>query len=262
MSGARILFPDFRDEQSASKYPFIDSATLTSEDGAVTFEPDTFIDASFYAINSGAHIYVSSVIVGAQKITLVIGDEDNDNIASTSFEPNPVRSPENGALNLVDGYGRPAGTLVTNEENLVLFAGWPVGTYRFTQEATEFVATTSIPAQESGVRGVLTGDDRLTTGDLWLIGDAGVVIRHEGEENGKQIVRVDVVGVPLFNRFLCTPFERFTPKNFVKTINNCPPDEYGNFTLTATNFEVDDTVLRITNKDGIIFIDAIGRKVV
>lgn len=262
MSGARILFPDFRNEQADSRYPFADGATLTATDGVTTIARDTFIDASFYVINAGNNLYISTVIVEPQKITIRFGDENSPLIAETFFAPNPVNAPSTGALTVVDLYGRPAGTLVTATDNLSLFTGWPAGTYTFTPAATEFVATTLIPAQEQGVRGVLTGDNKLITGDLWLIGDGGVVLRHMGEQNGYQIIRVDVVGVPLFSRFLCLPFDRFAPKNFVKTINNCPPDEYGNFTLTATNFEVDDTVLRISNKDGIIFIDAVGRKVV
>lgn len=262
MSGARILFPDFRDEQADSRYPFVDTATLRATDGVTTISRDTFIDASLYVIGGRNHVHISTVIVTPQKITLRIGDEDTDNLAETSFVPNPIQTPDNDTLTLTDTRGRPAGALIANADKLVLFSGWDIGTYTFTQAATEFVASVCIPANEPGVRGALTAADDLITGDLWLIGDGGVVFRYEGEQNGYQIIRVDVVGVPLFSRFLCIPFERFTPKNFVKTINNCPPDEYGNFTLTATGFEVDDTVLRVTNRDGIIFIDAVGRKVV
>jgi hypothetical protein len=262
MSSARILFPDFRDEQSDSRYPFADTATLTATDNVTAIERDTFIDATFYAINSRGTIYISSVVVTPQKITIKIGDEAAAAIAETSFIPNPVSGPENGVLHLKDAYGRPAGVLIASKEKLVLFAGWVIGTYTFSRAATSFVATTVIPAQEAGVRGVLSAADDLITGDLWLIGDGGVVFRYEGEQNGYQIIRVDVVGVPLFSRFLCIPFDRFVPKNFVRTINNCPADEYGNFTITATGFEVEDTVLRVSHKDGIIFIDAVGRKVV
>lgn len=262
MSGARILFPDFRDEQSDSRYPFVDTATLVATDGVTAINRDTFIDASLYVIGGRNHLYISTVIVTPQKITLRIGDENNSNLAETSFAPNPIQTPDNDTLTLTDTRGRPAGALIANADKLVLFAGWDIGTYTFTRAATEFVATVRITANEPGVRGLLTATNNLITGDLWLIGDGGVVFRYEGEQNGCQIIRVDIVGVPLFSRFLCIPFERFTPKNFVKTINNCPPDEYGNFTLTATGFEVDDTVLRVTNRDGIIFIDAVGRKVV
>lgn len=262
MSGARILFPDFRDEQSDSRYPFVDTATLRADDGVTEIARDTFLDASLYVIGGRGHFYISAVIVAPQKITLRIGDDDTANIAETSFIPNPIQTPDNDTLTLTDARGRPSGALIADAEKLVLFSGWDIGTYTFTPLATEFVATVSIPANEPGVRGALTEAGDLITGDLWLVGDGGVVLRHEGEQDGYQIIRVDIVGVPLFSRFICIPFERFTPKNFVKTINHCPPDEYGNFTLTATGFEADDTVLRVTNKDGIIFIDAVGRKVV
>lgn len=262
MSGARILFPDFRDEQGDSRYPFADTATLLADNATTAISRDAFIDASLYVIGARRRVYISKITIAAQKITIQIGDENTVNLASTSFVPNPIQAPENGVLTLTDLRGRPAGAIVADVDKLVLFSGWDVGVYTFQPTATEFAASVCIPANEPGVRGALTANDDLITGDLWLIGDGGVVIRHEGEQNGYQIIRVDIVGVPLFSRFVCIPFERFTPKNFVKTINNCPPDEYGNFTVTATGFEAEDTVLRVTHKDGIIFIDAVGRKVV
>lgn len=262
MAAARILFPDFREEQSDSRYPFSDTATLIANDGITTFRRDTFIDASFYIIGAGQRVFISSITVAPQLITLNISDETQENIAATSFSPNPIQAPENGALVVLDNYGRPAGTLIVTTDNLSLFSGWTVGTYEFDISATEFVSTTVIPTREPGVRGITAPSAALFTGDLWLIGDAGVVFRYEGVQDGFNVIRVDIAGVPLFSRFLCIPFERFTPKNFVKTINNCPPDEYGNFTITATGQKAPDTVLRITQQDNIIFIDAVGRKVV
>lgn len=262
MSGARILFPEFRDEQSDSRYPFADTATLIATDGVTTIARDTFIDATLHPINAGTRIYLSAVVVEQQKITIQIGDETTRVIAQTSFNPSPGQFVPTDVLPLADLRNRPAGALVAATDKLVFFSSWDIGRYEFTPAATEFVASVCIPAQEPGVRGALTEKDDLITDDLWLIGDGGVVIRHEGVQNGYQIIRVDIVGVPLATRFVCIPFDRFTPKNFVRTINNCPADEYGNFTLTATGFEVEDTVLRVSHRDGIIFIDAVGRKVV
>lgn len=261
--GTRILFPDFRDEQKDSRYPFVDTATLVSEDGLVRIERDTFIDAVFHIINARNHIHISSVVVNSHLITINFSDEVNTNIAAASFSPTPVQATDTGALPIYDTLGRPAGSIVASASNLSLFAGWAIGTYAFEQTATEFVASTVIPANEPGVRGVkTTSTPNLMTGDIWLIGDGGVTFRYAGVQDGKQIIRVDVTGVPLFSRYQCIPFDRFQSKNFVRTINNCPPDEYGNFTLTATGHQVEDTVLRISQNDGIIFIDAIGRKVV
>jgi hypothetical protein len=261
--GTRILFPDFREEQRDSRYPFVDTATLVSGDGRVQIERDTFIDAVFHIINATNRIHISSVVVTTQNVTINLGDEFNTRVASVSFFPTPVQDTQSGALQIFDPLGRPAGTLVTAAEKLSLFAGWAIGTYEFDVAATEFVATTVIPANEPGVRGVkTTSTQNLMTGDIWLIGDGGVTFRHEGVKDGKQIIRVDITGVPLFQRYQCLPFDRFQSKNFVRTINNCPPDEYGNFTLTATGQQAEDTVLRVSQGDGIIFIDAIGRKVV
>lgn len=259
---ARILFPDFREEQKDSRYPFVDTANLTAEDGITVIQRDTFIDAVFHVIGAGNRIYISSITVGAQKITINFGDETTAIVASTSFVPNPIAATPSGGLSIYDPLGRPAGTIVATKDNLSLFTGWSVGDYEFSPSATEFVSTTVIPAREPGVRAIMPATKELATGDLWLIGDNGVTFRHEGVQDGKQIIRVDVVGVPLFKRALCVPYDRFQSKNFVRSINNCPPDDYGNFTLTATGHEADDTVLRITQSDGIIFIDAVGRKVV
>lgn len=259
---ARILFPDFRDEQKDSRYPFVDTANLTANDELTVIQRDTFIDAVFYIIGAGNRIYISSVTVAAQKVTITFGDENNAAVAYTSFAPNPIAATPNGGLAVYDPLGRPAGMIVATKDNLSLFTGWSIGEYEFSPAATEFVSTTVIPAREPGVRAIMPATKELATGDLWLIGDTGVTFRHEGVQDGKQIVRVDVVGAPLFKRAVCTPYDRFQSKNFVRTINNCPPDDYGNFTLTATGYEADDTVLRITQSDGIIFIDAVGRKVV
>lgn len=62
MSGARILYPEFRDEQSDSRYPFADSATLVSTtNAAAVIAADTFIDASFFPIG-GARLCTSRLL--------------------------------------------------------------------------------------------------------------------------------------------------------------------------------------------------------
>jgi hypothetical protein len=259
---ARILFPDFREEQRDSRYPFVDTANLLATDGLTAIQRDTFIDAVFHIIGAGNRVYISSVKIESQKVTITLGDETTDAVAAATFAPSPIAATASGGLAIYDLLGRPAGTLVATKDNLSLFTGWSIGTYEFTREATEFVSTTVIPTREPGVRGLSPATKELITGDVWLIGDGGVTFRYGGVQDGKQIIRVDVTGVPLSNRFLCVPYERFQSKNFVRTINGCPPDEYGNFTITATGHEIDDTVLRVTQADGIIFIDAVGRKVV
>ena len=173
--------------------------------------------------------------------------------------------PTDGVLQFFDVYDRPAGMLLSNPLSLGRFSTWTTAVYTFEPTAAEFVASVSIPANEPGVRGVLSPTGALLAGDIWLLGDAGIVIRRE--QNTESVIRVDVVGVPLFKRFVCEPLDDFPAKNYLQTINGCGPDAYGNFTITATGEDVlartqrgkDDTVLRVYPQNGTIVFDAVGR---
>lgn len=258
MSGARLLFPQFRDEQEDSRYPFADMATLVSKESKLSLGRDTFLDASFYVIGGGAGLYLTQIVITSDAVTLAVGDTAKKLRATTTYPTN--NPPENGVLEFVDEYGRPAGMLLAQRLKLLEVSAWPAGTHTFVASATPFVASVVIPAREPGVRGVLTADAELLVGDLWLIGDRGVQLRQDGEG----VIRIDIIGEPLFLRALCADKDKFSPKRFVKTINGCPPDEYGNFILTASGHGAADTILRIYpngNGNGLV-IDAVGKKVV
>jgi len=263
MTDARILFPQFRDEQSDSRYPFADSATLTSLNGEVQIRSDTFIDATFFPIGATGQLYISNVTITTQKVTITVGDAALPDRIKAEY--NPAQPPLSGVLAFYDGYRRPAGMLLADTLNIGIFSTWPAGNYSFEQTATAFVATTCIPANEPGVRGLLTPAGDLLAGDVWLVGDAGVLIRKEaGTEN---VIRVDVIGVPLFKRFVCEPIDDFPAKPYLKTINGCGPDQFGNFTITATGHGVsartngakNDTILRVYPQNGMLMFDAVGR---
>jgi len=266
MTDARILFPEFRDEQSDSKYPFADYVTLAATDNFSRIAGDTFIDAALFPIGSTGRLYITTITVDVQAITIAIGDDNTPNLLSATY--NPAMPPEDGVLQFFDSYNRPAGMLLSSPLNLGRFSTWTAAVYAFDRTATEFVASVSIPANEPGVRGVLSPAGDLLTGDIWLIGDAGIVIRRE--QDTENVIRVDVVGVPLFKRFVCEPLDDFPAKNYLRTINGCGPDPFGNFTITATGEGVknatagvkDDTVLRVYPQNGTIVFDAVGRSTI
>lgn len=253
MADARILYPQFRDEQSDSRYPFADAATLTSTSGAVKIRPTAFIDASFFVIGGGAQLYVSSLVITATDVAITVGDPGNPVRATGTYSIASI--PTNGLVSFFDIYDRHVGTMLSTPDELASLAGYAIGTHTFAVIATEFVASVVIPANEPGVRGILADDSPLLTDDIWLIGDRGVVLRYE-EPN---IIRVDIIGVPLYSRLLCEPYGSFQGRRFVKTINGCPPDEFGNFTITATNALAPDAVLRIYPQNGALVIDTAGR---
>lgn len=245
----RLLFPEFRDQQERTKYPFSDAATLTSNDGLQTIEPDTFLDASLYPIGGGVGLYLTIVGVTPREVTIYAGTLLTPRLCSGSFDPLDPPS----LIRMVDVLGRPAGVLVSEPVRLSRFAAWPVGEHAFVRTASEFVASCVIPTPEIGVRGVVTAKGEVLTGDVWIVGDNGIVVR---EEDGH--VRIDVVGDPLYVRKLCVPIDLFTPPTFLKTINGCGPDEYGNFNLIIGEHGNTKTVLRLyPTSDGLV-IKAVG----
>ncbi len=259
MSGARILFPEFRDEQADSRYPFADTATLTADTG-FALSRTTFIDATLYPINAQAGVYISAVTVAADSVVISISDSSGAALCYGAY--NPLVAPEDGVLQLVDDYGRPAGLLLSTQTDLALFGGWDVGQHTFEESATEFVASVVIPAQEPGVRGVMLPTGELLTGDVWLIGDQGVVLR----QTSPGVIRVDIVGAPLFRRLQCladdgTPKSAFSPKDFLRTINGCGPDAFGNFNITVATKSGPDSVLRVYPENNVLKIEAVGSKV-
>jgi hypothetical protein len=260
MSDARILYPQFRDEQEDSRYPFADNATLVSVERKLDIGRDTFFDASVYAVGAAYGVYISAITVAATEITIQLGDSSTKKLATATF--NPLSIPADGVLELIDIYGRPAGTLLSTAFLLARFVAWPLETHTFTATAAAFVASVVIPAQEPGLRGIQCENGDLLTRAVWLVGDRGIVLRKEGATT----IRVDIVGEPLFSRHVCEPIGKFTPKTFLQTITangiSCGPDAYGNFVLTATGYAADDTVLRVYTQDGNLKIDTVGRKVV
>jgi len=265
MSGARIIFPEFRDEQSDSRYPFADTATLTSTNGVV-IPRDLFFDAALYVINATTPLYISSISVGAV-VTITIGDAAELNAATAQY--NPLSPPDNGALDLIDSNNRPVGILVGNKDNLSAIGGWEPITHKFTKTATEFVSGVVVPAKEPGVRALTATDTAaFLTGDVWLVGRRGIMLR----ETAPNTIRVDIVGVPLFKREDCfkqessasssQPVAPFPPKQFLRTINGCGPDKFGNFTIAALTKSASDTTLRIYVEDSVLKIAAVGTKVI
>jgi hypothetical protein len=68
----------------------------------------------------------------------------------------------------------------------------------------------------------------------------------------------DVVGDPLSARVLCDPLSLFKTPNFIRTINGCSPDRFGQFQLTAGDHENPATVLRIYPRNGRIVVELAG----
>lgn len=251
MAAARILYPAFREETTPTRYPFADTATLQANNSDFNIGVDSFIDASLYPIGAGVGLHISRIETSATQTRIVITDAANTSEFIAEYS---TLQPPSDLIEIVDAFDRPAGYLLSTADKLASF-GTQNATHEFDRAATEFAATTVIPAREPGVRGVQTTKSKLLTKDVWLVGDMGVQLTHKG--NG--VIRVDVVGEPLFKRALCEVNTDFPAKKYVRTINGCGPDQFGNFIITPTREAAPDSILRVYPSASGIVIEAVGR---
>ena len=267
-----IRHPEFRDELEHTNYPFGDAATLTNAAGDFIGE-SIFLDAVFYVIGAADRLYLSRVVITNSQATLYLGDSVSENVASGSFS---LLSPPT-AIRMLDAYGRPAGMLVSEPTRLAAFTSWTVGEHEFELGETEFAAVCCVPTPEIGVRGFSLDDGSFFAGDVWLIGEDGVVLRHETETHPSadglmevidQVIRVDIVGDPLFRRRLCEVPTFFNTPKFVRQIViqeggrslSLTPDDYGDVKMTVGSNEASDTVLRIRSTPQGLMFEAVGQK--
>lgn len=249
----RILYPPFREQFASTRYPFVDAASLRTVENKIDMPETTFLDASLHPIGNLGALHLAKIEVRARRVTISIANAQRQVLATAFFDP--IDAPAN--LSLLDDQRRPAGILVSTAAALAQFSAWPLGIHTFLPAATEFVASCVIPSPEIGVRGLVTVNNQLFTGDVWLVGDAGVVLRHEGGG----VIRVDVVGDPLFLRQLCEPLSLFQSPGFILTINGCPPDAYGNFQINVGDHANPETILRIFAGNDGLTVSAIGKTI-
>lgn len=269
----RVLHPEWRDVNEPIAYPFVDDATLRNSTGR--FIPEgTFLDATLYPIGGGEKLRLSQVQVSHEEVVIYIGDQVNERIAYGRFS---LLDPPND-LRLVDFWGRAAGLLVSAAERLALFQAWGLGTHSFDVTATEFVTDVCIPTPEIGLRGFVLEDGSVFTGDIWLVGEDGVVLstttQQPGDASGicgpspepETVIRVDVVGDPLFRRRLCGS-ALVTPR-FLQTITAvrgdkkfvCGPNETGDIKITVGHQDSPDTILRVRTTPQGLIIEAVGER--
>lgn len=224
---ANIRHPEWRDSHDPTKYPFSQTATLQSDTGNVVLE-GAFLDAALYPVGGGAELYLSRVVVQPETVTLYIGDPNNATLASGTFD---TAAPP-AELCLFDVYGRPAGLLVSSSERLALFAAWAVGEHSFISTDTPFVARCCMPVPDVGFRGFELASGEIVTDDIWLVGENGVVLTHEqatapddcsGAGTTSEVIRIDIVGDPLFKRKLCADDGAFETPRFLRQLRCCMP---------------------------------------
>lgn len=262
----RVRHPEYRDELAGTGWPFSPLASRANDAGD-SLPDGLFADLSLYPAGGREGAYLSSVSVGeGGVVTLTFGDAGTPSRASGSFR---LDAPP-ALLRLLDAAGRPAGVVAPGPAGFGAFAGWAFGAHTFTPAQAALAAGACLPSPEAGVAAVLLDDGTLLSGDVWLVGEGGVVLTagHADDPLAGPVtaVRVDAVGDPLYRRRLCGDAGAFGAPRYVRKVRvvggpqsfDVAPDAYGNVTLAAAHAQAVDSVLRVRTTPGGLAIEAAG----
>lgn len=228
---------EWRDEVKPTKYPFTDESSLTTSDNLL-FDQTSVYDASFYILGWSSRLYITSIEVYSDpnKVAKInIGDASTPKAAWAIIDPLDIQE----VIRFEDKMGRSAGLMVVDPIALAFIQTWGIGVHNMRANA-EFAPTVVTPMPSNYVTAIKDSEGNHVDGDVWLIGENGVVLRTEGNN-----IRVDIVGDPLFKRREYENVNDFPTPRFIKTINDIPPDDNGDFKIVVGNFLASDTILRL-----------------
>ena len=253
----QVVFPEFRDSTENIKYPFIDTATLTDVKNSITIPSNIIIDANIYLPGVNSMVYISSIEVLDDKVTITIQDSKETTSCVGTINILTEFSREDYILSLYNGVYK-VGALVIGGDKISYFKTLNKGKYTFDKLSTAFVPScvTMLPTQ--GITSLAVNDrteQNTVYGDIWLIGWRGVTLRTQRDVSNS--IRIDVMGDPLFKQaaYPDTPYEIPMP---IMTINGMPANDYGNFNITTST--ISDS-LRINTTSTGIYIYMAGANV-
>lgn len=240
----KTIYQTWRNECETSTYPFGDNSLLVATNGVTVFPADALVDMSLYPIGSIGDVYMSTVEVTADTVTLTIADSEKP-LCTAVY--NIRTSPD--WIDFADSWGRPAGMAVVDAQTMAQVAAWQAGVYYFTSSSARVCGSAVIPTPEVGVRGFLMEDGEFFTGHVILFAEDGISIQYDSDG-----IRVDATGDPLFLRKDCEAASLaghssvaggFDDGPFLQTINGIPGGPGGDFVFFPGDDLTSDSVVRI-----------------
>lgn len=229
----RVIFQEFRDQYEKTRYPFMDTATLTDVTGTLVIPENIFLDAGF-CFPEGMP-YLSGIQVQNNRIVLTVTSGSD----SASCELDRTAIPD--VLHFQNDRKRRMGCLVSEKVRLNWLASIETGEYTFYPEAASFAARCNTPSRVIGASSLGTGQDSMH-GDVWLVGADGIYLRHMGNN----VIRIDMMGEVLHKRANCAG--ELEPQVCLKSINHVHSDAYGHLvfgmrpgTAAGTRVQVNTT---------------------
>lgn len=260
-----LFYPQWRDRNAETSYPFADDASLASQDGRLQLTTDWLVDAAIYAAAATAPVHISTIVVVGNRATIFLMDSEFRPLGSgvaTKLSESPIA--------VYDGDSQPVATLVpSNSANASLFAAGD-GTYQFSSTDLRFVASTTLQAPAVAFGGFRIGDTVLTGNRLVLVGERGIQLTVEetsevtgdGQTQAVSLIRIHAMGDPQALMAACSDPARLPPRPIRQVVFQygdytqvCEPDALGNILILSASPSVADSALRVLQQaSGLVFV--------
>lgn len=256
MSNIQYYQP-WRNENSQRKFPFEDSATLSSLDGSFVLTDATFVDAAISCRGANLPIRIGSVSVVGYRATIVIVDrlgvelgQGHTDVGTTS---------DVVSLKTVDGNFLGSLTLGDNS-NYDLFSRGD-GVFTFGSGDSDFVASCVLNMPVD--RGLLSFRNAFGAvggrGDIHMVGEFGVQLEASQSSEVSQtgeivpvlLIRAHAMGDPQYVHRACNDVTRRNSRPITELVfqygsstHVCKPDAQGNVIIVAATAAVSESALQ------------------
>lgn len=233
--------------QGGSKFPFTDVSTLVSTTGLV-MDPAALLDASVYPTGAEGPLYLSGIDSKDGTTRFLISGSSGVVCEGSAVSNSSI-------VRLTDEFGRDCGILIGGPDLSSFTSSIPTGLHVFEPDAAELVPSCVISRGQRQVSGFYGEDKKLVSGDVWLVGENGVLLEPGSSPN---VISINCVGDPLFpvrtaaingRVFSKQPaLQRFQVKNngvIFLNDTNLAPDTYGNLTITVAGGSDNRSILRV-----------------
>ena len=244
-----------------STYPFTDGATFLSRDNKLV-DKQSFVDAIVYPSEIAEDVHISQIDLLERSTKIVLQDSQQGVVArgeTSSEEPNST-------MVLKDKNNLHAGIILVNIDQLR--SGFSVPTVlRFGSEALPFTASVVIPRPDNHVSGIRLPSGKIISGEVWLVGEDGIVLDHE-TQGATDVISIHAIGDRYATRRVCEASdETFTPTRPVKKIvvkkgsgteYEISPDQWGNIQISQGLGVEQDNVIRLNSEKNSIRFNILG----
>lgn len=268
----RTYYPSWHDANADIRYPFVDHASLLSDDGLCQITNDWLVDAAIYSPIAVGKIAITQLELSGNAAIVTVSDSSQ--VIGTAT----IDRLSAGSAAIVDANDQPVGTLVSGPRGHAALFDVVDGVYFFSIQQLELVSScVLLNPSPNALQGFRVGSGNALIGNpLVFVGERGVQLTvnestevdSAGQPMTVEVLRIHAMGDPQYLSRECDDPARI-PQRFIReivfqygdTTQICRPDSTGNILLLAGASAVSESALSVIMESAGITLVLAGKSV-